>query len=85
MKQTWKKANNSNPYMGIGNKICKNPKYWCRLYQVWLSEEDAINKKCFCKPTPDMMFERKCNCIEIKENNPFLFEKNKKKKKKKSK
>ena len=73
MKETWAKADFRNPYMGIENKICKNPKYWCRLHQVWLSEEDAINRKCFCRPTYNLMFERKCNCIEVKEYNPFLY------------
>lgn len=73
MKQTWAKADFRNPCMGIENRICKNLKYWCRLHQVWLSEEDAVNRKCFCRPTYNLMFERKCNCIEIKEYNPFLY------------
>lgn len=73
MKQTWTKADFRNPYMGIENRICKNPKYWCRLHQVWLSEEDAISRKCFCRPTYDLISVRKCNCIETKEYNPFLY------------
>ena len=72
MKQIWIKADHRNPYMGINNTICKNHKYWCRLHEVWLSENDAINKKCFCKPTYDLISVRKCSCIEIKEHNPFL-------------
>ena len=80
MKEIWKKADFNNPYMGLWNKTCKAPKYWCRLYQVWLSEEDVINKKCFHKPTYDMMSEKKCGCIEIKENNPFVRKRKRKKK-----
>lgn len=70
--QQWARADNRNPFMGIGNKICENPKYWCRLHEVWLSEEDAANKKCFCKPTFDLISVRKCGCIEVKERNPFV-------------
>lgn len=31
--------------MGLDNKICKNPIYWCRLHQIWLSEDDAKKKQ----------------------------------------
>ena len=33
MEQTWLKADARNPYMGLDNKICTSPKYWCRLHQ----------------------------------------------------
>lgn len=48
-------ADARSPNMGLGNKICKAPKYWCRLHQVWLSEKDVERKHCQCKPT----FEKK--------------------------
>lgn len=57
-------ANKSNPYMGLNNKICKNPTYWCRLHQVWLSEEDVIQKHCKNKVTFDMMRTYRCRCLE---------------------
>ena len=53
--------------MGLDNKICMNPKYWCRLYQVWLSDKDVGKKKCLCKPTADLISVRRCNCLEEKD------------------
>ena len=45
----FKKADKRNPYMGLNNNICKDPKYWCRLHEIWLSENDIqkniVNKK----------------------------------------
>ena len=76
MEQTWQRADHRNPWMGIDNKICKNPKYWCRLHQVWLSEADVIKKQCFCRPTYDLRDVRRCTCLETKEYNPFLLYKN---------
>lgn len=57
-------ANAKNPYMGLDNKICKNPTYWCRLHQVLLSEEDVKRKKCKNKPTFDMIGVHRCGCLE---------------------
>ena len=57
-------ANAKNPYMGLDNKICKNPTYWCRLHQVWLSEEDMKRKRCKNKPTFDMLGVYRCGCLE---------------------
>lgn len=62
-----KKADNRNPQMGLDNKICDNPKYWCRLHQVWLSEEDADRKHCKCKPTLDLISTRRCSNLEEKD------------------
>ncbi len=61
---TYLTADAKNPYMGLGNKICKNPTYWCRLHQVWLSEEDVKRKKCKNKPTFDMIGVHRCGCLE---------------------
>lgn len=67
------KADYKNPWMGLNGVICENPVYWCRLHEVWLSEEDVQQKKCLAKMTPDMLGTRKCNCIERREKNPFLY------------
>lgn len=75
----WKKKNANikadarNPWMGLNGVICEDPVYWCRLHEVWLSKSDVEQKKCLSKLTPDMLGTRKCNCIERRENNPFLY------------
>ena len=59
-------ADARNPLMGLDGVICKDPVYWCRMHEVWLSEEDVERKKCRCKPTYDMISTRRCNCLERK-------------------
>lgn len=49
--------------MGLNNKTCRNPKYWCRLHQVWLSEEDAKKKHCMNKQTYDMISTYVCTSL----------------------
>ena len=66
------KADCKNPWMGLDGQICKNPAYWCRLHEVWLSQSDVEKKKCNSKMTFDMLSVRKSNCLEKKENNPFI-------------
>ncbi len=53
--------------MGLGNKICNNPIYWCRLHQVWLSENDVNRKRCRSKLDFDMMGTHRCGNLERKE------------------
>ena len=72
-KKNQLKADTRNPWMGLDGKVCENPVYWCRLHEVWLSKEDVAQKKCLARPTYDMLGTRKCNCIERKEKNPFMF------------
>ena len=61
----YKIADARNPNMGLNNKPCYNPKYWCRLHQVWLSESDVKSKHCKEKPTMDMIETKRCgNLIE---------------------
>ena len=67
------KADIRNPWMGLDGVVCENPAYWCRLHEVWLSEEDVAKKHCLARVTPDMRGMRKCNCIERKEKNPFII------------
>jgi len=50
-------------YIGLDNKECKTPKYYCKSHNIYLSEEDVNKKKCLCKLTPDMISERKCNWL----------------------
>lgn len=66
------KADYRNPWMGLDGKICVSPVYWCRLHEVWLSEEDVARKNCSARLTFDMIARKRCNCLEHKENNPFL-------------
>lgn len=60
-------ADSRNPYMGLNNKVCENPKYWCRLHQIWLSENDVKSKNCRSKLTFDMMSTYQCGNLERKE------------------
>lgn len=62
------KADRRNPYMGLDNTVCRNPAYWCRLHQVWLSEEDVEKKKCTKKPTFDMIGFITCGNLEKKDS-----------------
>ena len=62
----YKKADLRNPRMGLDNKICTNPKYWCRLHQVWLSEEDVNRKSCRHKMTFDMMSTYRCGNLTMR-------------------
>ena len=63
----YKIADARNPNMGLNNKTCKCPKYWCRLHQVWLSESDVKRKKCKERPTMDMIGTRLCTNL-VKKN-----------------
>lgn len=61
----YKKADARNPHMGLHNRVCRNPAYWCRLHRVWLSEKDARKKQCKHRPTIDMLgFSRCSNLVE---------------------
>lgn len=71
-KNTWAKANHRNPWMGLDGVVCERPAYWCRLHEVWLSEEDVAKKKCLSKLTYNMMETYQCKCLERKSDNPFL-------------
>ncbi len=65
------KANASNPNMGLHNKPCKNPAYWCRLHEVWLSEADVSIRQCKSKLSADMIERKPCSCLEKKNYNEF--------------
>ena len=63
----YKIADARNPNMGLNNKPCKFPKYWCGLHQVWLSESDIKRKHCKERPTMDMIGTRLCTNL-VKKN-----------------
>lgn len=67
------KADSHNPWMGLDGKICEKPIYWCRMHEVWLSEDDVTRKNCFARLSADMLIQRRCNCLERKEKNPFIW------------
>lgn len=60
-------ADARNPQMGLHNVVCADSVYWCRLHEVWLSEEDVTRKGCNAKHTLDMIATRRCGNIEKKE------------------
>lgn len=70
--RTMPRADARNPWMGLNGVICENPAFWCRLHEVWLSEDDVARKKCNARTTYDMLSTRRCNCLEVRKENPFL-------------
>lgn len=65
-------ADKINPCMGLNNKICNAPKYWCRLHQVWLSEKDVQRKRCDNRLTYDMIGFAKCTNLEKRNYKDWL-------------
>lgn len=63
----YQRADDRRPRMGLDNKLCINPEYWCRLHQVWLSSDDVKRKRCKNKTTFDARSTYKCGCLEKKE------------------
>ena len=60
--------NNMDPgyqdqYIGLDNKICENPEYYCKIHLVYLSSEDVERKKCLCKPSFDMIGTHRCKSL----------------------
>jgi len=68
----YQKADKRVPNMGLNGLPCSNPKYWCRLHEIWLSEDDVENKHCRCKPTMDMIGVQRCTNLEQKDYAAFL-------------
>lgn len=56
-------ADARNPRMGLFDTTCEDPVYWCRLHEVWMSEEDVVRKGCKAKHTLDMIATRRCGNI----------------------
>lgn len=62
-RNRYKWANKGNT-MGLNNKICVNPMYWCRRHEVFLSELDAERRHCRNKLTYDMRGYERCSCLQ---------------------
>ena len=60
----FKKAIKRKVYMGLNNKICQHLKYWCRLHEIYLSEQDVMKKHCKNKFTMDMISQYRCVNLE---------------------
>ena len=60
----YKKAIKGKTFIGLNGKICRHPKYWCRLHEIYLSEQDIIKKHCKCKPTFDLIGTEPCGKLE---------------------
>lgn len=63
------KTINDAPHMGLNNKICKDPQFYCKSKRIYLSKEDAEQKGCFKKLSPDMMEYKRCNWLISSEDN----------------
>lgn len=68
----YKKANATHPRMGLNNELCDNPKYWCRLHEVWLSENDVKKKRCKERPTMDLISTYVCGNLESRSYKDFV-------------
>ena len=51
-------------YLGLFDKECSDPKFYCRCHNLFLSESDVEFKKCYHKPTKDMISEMVCPYIQ---------------------
>ena len=72
-KQSMPKADFRNPWMGLNGTVCKDPVYWCRLHEIWLSENDVTQKKCLSRLRYNMLETYRCHCLERKQTNPFIY------------
>lgn len=68
------KADARHPQMGLDNKICIEPKYWCRNHQVWLSEKDVQKRECKKQMSYDMMSVSECGNLEKRNYEDWLKE-----------
>lgn len=64
MEEKYLNATNTTiKYIGLDNKECKNPAFYCRSKKVFLSQEDVEKKGCNVKPTADMISTRVCKWL----------------------
>ncbi len=61
-------------FLGLFNKECSDPKFYCRCHGLFLSEKDVEMKKCYHKPTKDMISEMVCPYIRTYEE--YISEQN---------
>ena len=57
----YNKATSKNPIMGLDNEPCLFPQYWCKLHEVWLSDDDVARKRCKNKMSFDCIDTHQCN------------------------
>lgn len=60
----YKKAIKGKFFMGLNNRICYDPKYWCRLHEIYLSEKDVERKHCKCKCSANLLDTYICGNLE---------------------
>lgn len=60
----YKKAIKGKLFMGLNNKICQNPAYWCRLHEIYLSEKDVKQRRCKNLCSVDMIDTYRCMDLE---------------------
>ena len=66
-RKQYKRANkwaNKGDTIGLDNKICINPMYWCRRHEVFLSESDVERRHCLNKLSFDMRGYYSCSCLQ---------------------
>lgn len=56
-------SDKNNAQMGLNNKKCNSPKYFCLSKKIFLSADDVATKSCFHKVNADMLSEQKCNWL----------------------
>ena len=63
MEYLERNPNKPGEYMGLNNKLCTNPVYYCKAHRVYLNNDDVTVKKCLCKPTMDLISTQRCNWL----------------------
>lgn len=64
-----------NIKMGLDDKICDDPKYFCLCHKVYLNDADVKRKSCRQKMTLDMMGFVKCRWLMESEEYVAMIEK----------
>ena len=61
--------------MGLDDKVCEDPKYFCLCHKVYLSDADVERKSCRHKMTPDMMGFVNCRWLMESDEYTAMIEK----------
>ncbi len=43
---TYARVDPNHPFVGLNNQVCSEPKHYCCIHDVWLSEEDSRKRHC---------------------------------------
>lgn len=57
------KISSEHVTMGLDNKVCDNPVYYCALKQVYLTNDDVRRKRCLNLPTFDLLGTTRCTSL----------------------